>query len=354
MKMTTSISKSSGRDFSLTFIQVVCAIAVVTLHTNGCFWNFSATERYWYTANIIECVFYFAIPLFFMITGITLLNYQKRYSTRVYFIKRIEKTVLPYVVWSLIGIVFSLVTGRLAYEKVTFKWVVDGLLSTSQIVNLYWFFQPLFCIYLCIPIFAAIRDEKKENVANYAILCGFVINILVPFLNNALHLGLPWSYSLSATSGYVFWIWMGYKVYNNPPTIRQKILIYMCAVIGLLLHIIGTYNLSVEAGSIQSVYKGYNNLPCVLYSIGVFVLLRDIAKWIQKSPKAAKFISFLGNYTFPLYLLHWFLLRIREDIIVLDTKSIVYRLFAPYVIFIIVICITWILRKIPFIRKIVP
>lgn len=354
MKMTTSVSKSSGRDFSLTFIQVVCAIAVVTLHTNGCFWNFSATERYWYTANIIECVFYFAIPLFFMITGITLLDYQKRYSTREYFKKRFEKTVLPYVFWSLIGITFSLVTGRLAYEKVTVKWIINGLLSTDQIVNLYWFFQPLFCIYLCIPLFAAISDEKKEKVANYVILCGFIVNILVPFLNNVLHLGLPWPFSLSVASGYVFWVWTGYKIFYFPPTKNQKIAIYIFAVIGLLLHFIGTYSLSVKAGSIQSLYKGYNNLPCVLYSLGVFVLLRDCAQWIQKSKRIEKVINYLGQYTFPLYLLHWFILRIRENLIILDTKSIIYRLFAPYIIYLIVIAITWCLRKIPFVRKIVP
>ena len=44
----------------------------------------------------------------------------------------------------------------------------------------------------------------------------------------------------------------------------------------------------------------------------------------------------------------------KSDIGFLDTKSIVYRLIAPYIIFIIVIAITWCLRKIPFIRKIVP
>ena len=83
MTMTTSTTTVSKKNFTLTFIQVICALAVVTLHTNGVFWSFSSTERYWFTANIVESVFYFAIPLFFMITGITLLDYQKRYSTLI-------------------------------------------------------------------------------------------------------------------------------------------------------------------------------------------------------------------------------------------------------------------------------
>ena len=76
-------------------------------------------------------------------------------------------------------------------------------------------------------------------------------------------------------------------------------MIYVFALAGLLLHIIGTRELSVKAGSIQSLYKGYNNLPCVLYSLGIFVLLRDVAQWIQKSKKAVSLVNFLGKYTFP-------------------------------------------------------
>ena len=341
-------------DVSLSFIQIICAIAVVTLHTNGCFWNFSATERYWRTANVIECVFYFAVPLFFMITGITLLDYQEKYSTRVYFIKRAKKTLLPYVAWSLIGIVFRIAIGQLSRETVSIQWVINGLLSTSGIINLYWFFQPLFCVYLCIPLFAAISKEKKKRMADYAILIGLTVNVVIPFINNIFHLGLSWPYSISAVSGYLFWIWAGYRIYYYPPTRKQKICIYIFAVIGLLTHTIGTYILSIEEGSIQSFFKGYNNLPCIMYSIGIFVLLRDVFQWIQKHEKMKRLIIRLGTYTFPLYLIHWFILKIIDKVAIVDTYSIIYRLFAPYLIYMIVIIITWCLRKIPGIKKIVP
>ena len=124
--MNNSVIPENGKtkDFTLTFIQVISALAVVTLHTNGCFWQFSATERYWFTANIIECLCYFAVPVFFMITGITLLDYQDRYSTKEYFKKRFEKTLLPYVAWSLIGVLFLLITKRITPETVTAKWVL--------------------------------------------------------------------------------------------------------------------------------------------------------------------------------------------------------------------------------------
>lgn len=61
---------------------VIACLAVVAMHVNGCFWQFSY-DRYWITANIIECICYFAVPIFFMISGATLLNYRKRYTTAV-------------------------------------------------------------------------------------------------------------------------------------------------------------------------------------------------------------------------------------------------------------------------------
>lgn len=346
--------KESSRDFSLTFIQVICAISVVTLHTNGCFWSFSATERYWFTANIIECVFYFAVPIFFMITGITLLDYQDRYSTRDYFKKRADKTLIPYVTWSMIGVVFLLKTHRITPETVTIKWVLNGLLSTNGIINLYWFFQPLFCVYLCIPLFAAVDHKKKMTTAKYLLWMGFIINILIPFLNNVLHLGIAWPYSVAVISGYLFWTWGGYYVYNNPPTRKQKGNAYALAVVGLLSHIVGTYKLSISAGSIQTIYKGYNNVPCVLYTFGVFIFLKDIAKKVEKIDWLRKLFDIMGKYTFPVYLIHWFVLRIMNDLISINTKSIFYRLLMPYVIYGVIMMFVWCLRKVPGLRKIVP
>ena len=68
----------------ITVLNVFSAIAVVALHVNGCFWQFSRSS-YWFTANIIESVFCFAVPVFFMITGVTLFDYTKRQDTEIFF-----------------------------------------------------------------------------------------------------------------------------------------------------------------------------------------------------------------------------------------------------------------------------
>lgn len=69
----------------------ISAFAVVVLHINGeLFWSFNK-ERYWIMGNIIDCIFYFAVPVFFMITGATLLDYPKRYGLKEYVKNKIIK-----------------------------------------------------------------------------------------------------------------------------------------------------------------------------------------------------------------------------------------------------------------------
>ena len=146
----------------ISLINAVSCIAVVVLHTNGCFWQFSK-ERYWKTANLIECLAYFAVPCFFMITGATLLNYREKYSMAQFFKKRILKTFIPFVFWSLIGLAYALYRKNVLLSSLTVQYVYNGIVRTS-FVGVYWFFISLFGMYLCIPLFAAVKEEARRQV----------------------------------------------------------------------------------------------------------------------------------------------------------------------------------------------
>ena len=72
---------NSKRKNYITLLSVLSAFAVLMLHCNRCFNTFSY-DRYWMTSNIIVLIFYPAVPIFFMITGANLLDYQEKYSTK--------------------------------------------------------------------------------------------------------------------------------------------------------------------------------------------------------------------------------------------------------------------------------
>lgn len=332
----------------ITLLSVVSAVAVVILHTNGCFWQFSR-ERYWFTANIIESVFYFAVPVFFMITGTTLMEFNKRYSISTYFKKRLHKAVLPFVIWSSLGLVFQVTRGQIATSDLSIAFIVNGILNTS-FVRIYWFFVPLFVLYLSIPVFCTVQDKMK--VFLYILTVGIFCNNLVPFVIQVFSVPIKWNLHIPVAGGYIIYLLLGYILSRNNFEKKTRYMIYGLAVVGLLAHIIGTYTLSMEAGKIIKTYKEYLNIPCVFYSVGVFVFFKQTAPAIMK--KVGRLINFLKDYTLAIYLLHWFFLTMLVDAFQIDIHSIVWRIGGAFLIVILCVVITKVVRIVPWCNNLLP
>ena len=108
--------------------------------------------------------------------------------------------------------------------------------------------------------------------------------------------------------------------------------------------------------NIVSFFKGYYNLPCAVYSIGIYLFIKQAAAKI-KSQKTIKFFSYLQGYTFPIYLIHRYYLDVFEKnlhLINLERASLVYVVSATILALILSVLTTMILRKLPVLRHIVP
>lgn len=345
----TPLENGDARFNYITVLSVISAISVIILHTNGCFWEFS-TERWWITANIVESVFYFAVPIFFMITGVTLLDYNLKYSEKEYAKKRMLKTVIPFLFWSIIGLIFSIiVTKSTKADDLSFKYIFNGIFNTN-IVGIFWFFPTLFMIYLIIPILANVQQEKKEKLYSVIIMIMLVLNVILPFINNVFKLELQIPIQVNLASNGMLYVLIGYVLSKKELKKSMRIIIYVLGIIGLLVHVLMTQKLSLDAGRIIDTYKGYWNIPCIAYSVAIFIFIKQIAEKI----KFKKMFTFLAKYTFELYLMQYFIYTVVQKLTKWDTHAIVYRLGMPFIVIAITIIITWILRKIPVIKKIVP
>lgn len=148
---------------ALDVMNIVACIAVIAMHMNGAVWSFSY-ERYWLTSLIIECVCFWAVPVFFMISGATLLDYRTRYTTREYFQKRLGRTGVPFLFWSVVSIFWAVfVTHGLEPDVLkSAPLFLDAVLNTRGL-SIYWFFPPLFALYLAIPFLSLIPQENRET-----------------------------------------------------------------------------------------------------------------------------------------------------------------------------------------------
>ena len=215
----------------ITLLSVISAVAVVFLHTNRCFWDFKSDADYWFSANIIECLFYFAVPIFFMISGATLIDYRERYSTKEYFIKRIKKTVIPFIVWSIVILIYDIFiektvnTGDLNFRYIVGKFLYPG--------GVYWFFAPLFIAYCIIPLLSLVPKEKRKSIFLYLALLSFISNSVIPFIQNSVYF-FNFKNPFIVGGEYTFYVLAGYWLRNFKLDKKRKLLFILPQLQGYL------------------------------------------------------------------------------------------------------------------------
>lgn len=329
---------------------VIACLAVVAMHVNGCFWQFSY-DRYWITANIIESICYFAVPIFFMISGATLLNYRKRYTTAVFFRKRLGKTLVPFLIWSGISAVWYYAVYHTRPEGI--REVIDGILNTRY-VDIYWFFPALFSVYLCIPVLSCIPEQYRKRIFGYAIIVYVALEALAPLVCNLAHIEFNEGIGMPAVGGYLIYTLLGYWIDNYELPKRWRYVIYVAAAGGFLLMLFGTQILSLKNGVVDTTFKEYRNVPCILYSTGIFLFFRNMKQDGGVLRFLGKLTAPFSSLTFGIYLVHFYLVQMVAIYQIFPITSIKYRIFGTIVIFLISAVAVRILQMIPVVKKAIP
>lgn len=337
----------------ITVLSIIASFAVVMLHTNDIFWAFSYEPK-WVLANIIESVMYFAAPVFFMISGATLIDYRKKYDTKTFFKKRFSKIALPFVFWSTMYFVFHCLIGKRSFSEFSILSFINSIFNVKYI-TFYWFFISLISIYLAIPVLSAISENKRRSILKYIIITSFVLNALLPLLFSLTNGKLQFNYGLNMPYGLNYMILpiAGYYISSYELSKKTKMLIYTSGIIGVLTIFFGTLVYSYGAGHYIDIFKGYQNAPCICYSCAVFLLFKSIP--FEKSPAfLKKVIDFFAPTTFGIYLLHRFVLDIIITYLPIGNHQILHRVFSPFVIYIVCALISKAMQKIPIVKKLIP
>lgn len=346
--------KRQKRIFYISVLNVLACFGVVALHcTNSAFWNYT-DSRTWVTGNLVETLFYFPVPIFFMLSGATLLEYRERYSTEVYLKKRFSKTVIPFLAWSVVAYIYWVF------------WVNDGVwqgpraflqgVLNTEYMSIYWFFLPLFAIYLSIPVLSMIQDKLK--VFRYAIYLGLIFVVILPLIFDLLGVNYNENLTPPLVMGWMIYVFLGYNLSRVDLSLKQRRIIYICGILGWVMQFFGTWWLSAKIGKVDETFKGYTNLPCVMQAVAVFVLFKQInyEKWLAKFPKLRleKLINWLAGVTFGIYLIHGYIVYTLPDLWGFSATSWVWRTFGTVAVFVASAGTTWALQKIPLVRRIVP
>lgn len=284
-------------------LNVLACISVVTLHCNSYVHSF-AHDAPWMRSLFSETVFYAAVPIFFMLSGATLFDFRKRDDVKTFYQKRIKKTVVPYLIFSVGFYVLYWIKGGIKNGCLTsfnfydfFNSIFTGHIPLAH----YWFFIPLFVYYLFVPFL-----EKMVAYANEKFLLallGFIFSFqtLFPVFNYYFHLSLPTSPSIY---GFVAYAILGYTLskYNY----ERKNMILIFTGVGSIACWCWRYCAIYHSESFNSFFFSYYNFYALLPAVFFFLLCKRLNPYLQECPKFANFLKTLSSLSFGIYLLHGF------------------------------------------------
>ena len=331
--------KNTGQKIGyISLASVFSAIVVVFVHTNTIsgFYTSDVKSSLFLSGTFLNALYSFAVPIFFMISGVTLMNYPERYDTRTFFRKRLLRTFIPFLFWSIFGLVFRVYyLHNFSFEKCNFGCLLNELLD-GKIIEMYWFFIPLFMIYLVMPLLAAIPKNKRKKLFSYAVFMMFILNSVTVFILTLFNKNLPNinNYRFLFTgSGYLIFPLLGYLVHNFKIKKNFRILIYIFGLLMLILRIFGTWFISNETGVLDYTFDGYLGVPCIIYSAAVFVFFRYAGDFIMKSKIVSKVVKWLNNETLGIYLIHHYIMVVLiHEISWITGKTLAFRLLMPLLI----------------------
>lgn len=341
---------SNKRILYIDILNILAILAVIALHHNGIAHTFKNTIA-WKTSLFAECLFYWAVPLFLMLTGATLMTYRKKYDTKTFFKKRITKTFIPFLVWSCFMILWRIVLGDLKVEDFSIHYVLN-LFLTNQSQSVYYFMYLIFGVYLTLPLISHLADSKYRKTLWYAVFVFFIFNATLPPVCSIFHLTYDNNFSLKISYG-VFYAILGYLLSIEKISKKHRIVIYIFGVSSMLLRYFYTLYFSLESQKLVKTLFGYGQFHSILLVAMVFLFIKNI-NFNFIGEKASQFISKVSSCSFGIFLIHMTIMHYEKRILHLSGSSILWRTGCVFITYFLSLSIIYMMKKIPIVKKIVP
>lgn len=215
---------------------------MVTLHTTLSVYTPKPTGA-WVWAVVLQSIAIFAVPIFFMISGMNLLGYRRRESTAQFMRKRCWKIGKALVLGSIVCyVVFCLFPYSFfgAEQYVGTGGMIDFCrrFMSNHINDVYWFLYSIIYLYVLTPILS-LAVGNKRCLQYMLALCGLV-GVLVPLANrlgvNPMYTGTVFNWPLFSTVPLLYFL-AGYYLHTYWRPIRHQAAIaaaaYVAATIGM-------------------------------------------------------------------------------------------------------------------------
>lgn len=355
--LSIQITMSNKRIFYFDLLNIAACFAVICLHHNGIVHEYS-NSSVWKQSLVVEVLFFWAVPIFLMLSGANLMQYRTRYSTVEFLKKRIKKVLIPWLFWSIVMLAYKQINGEYQLSRISIKEIMNAILN-CKIENVYWFFPVIISVYLFMPFLSMLTAPKYRKVLWYIVICSIVLNATMPLLCTLV--GIEWNTNISIpVNGYTIFAILGYLLSTEEINKKNRIIIYAGGIASLIVRYSGIYILSTRDGEKNPLFFNYIHIYSYALACAVFVLFKYM-KWekimescSEKKKNYKDIAAYISGASLGIYLTHRLVMSIELNILRIDRSVLFWRIGFPFVTYLVCLMIVLMLKKIPVFKHIVP
>lgn len=336
-------------------LRIAACLGVVLAHVAHSYWScVDVNGRDFAVMTVYDSIPRFAVPVFFMLSGLFLLDPEREFQVRKW-AARVGRLAAGFFIWSLFY----------AFQSVLFNGFVHGWGSVSRemwsdaVTRLVtghghmWFLLDLLGFYLLLPVLRKICEDIR--VLGYFLLLWaavrFVVVTLLPNVCGGLVLVAVTNMHLYLLTGYIGYFLGGYFLHKVDIPKAGRYVLYVLGAAAFVFTIAATIISCRESQSYNDQWFLPSNMNVLFFAAGMFVCFKYGR--VPKGLEDSKWVPAMAKSAFFVYMIHPFFIE-KLNLLGINVTSYPVALSIPVMtagIFAVAMLLGWLAGKIPAVGK---
>jgi surface polysaccharide O-acyltransferase-like enzyme len=332
-------------------LRTLAMLVVIIIHVSTPLvkMTYGRNMPYWWIGNVVDSAVRFAVPLFLMLSGATLLG--KEYNLVEYYRRRFSRVLVPFLFWIVVYWVYRWWVMLPKLQPHDFNDILQwgiNLFLNEGVSKHFWYIYMILFLYLFVPFLGKVlRKISMPAISNLLLLWA-----VFAFVCRSMPLNMySWSGNYASKllcyalfSGYIV---LGYYLSRLPVSgFKARLSFAFIFMISIGVSAIATYLFSQKTHNLDLSIYSYLSINSLIQSIAIFMWIKDLS---IRNKYISGINSTISNYSYGIYLSHILVIGILFNNGIY--WSIAHPLLSlPLLTMMVLVCsfaIIYVLRKIP-------
>lgn len=358
--MNQEMTTDKKRSVYMDYLRIMAVFFVIVNHTNSRVYQGTSPDHLtWYLSMLWYYLSKTAVPIFVMVSGACLLPKADSYRKAG---KRIWRMIAALILFSYLYFLNDAQIYHGIWPRAVNIGAFFSLVWTQQITDSYWYLYFYIGILVMLPLMQRLAQNMKKQDMRYLIGMSFGLYAIWPLITHyAPAMTMPSYFDVPMFSIYIGIFFAGHYVHQYVSLNKKRAMLAAAILIASLLASLGLTYMEFGRVGVGEKYwfmddRMHPSILTILSALSIMVLAKTAAS-DSIAEHTQRMIVEIGGCTFCMYLLQDLIIE-RTKGNILPMLSTVMPIFPAVivweiVIFIVALAASWLLRRIPILKKII-